>query len=230
MKLTSGLSTVALVLLVNTAPCFALNQSSQNLSKQSLSSQGEAIKVAGLFETIDKTIDTVEREGKRRSRARERKLRQQRATERRRARELRAAEQQRARELRAAEQQRARELRQQQMQERALARQKQQEANRQRFAKWWATLSPQEKQAFRARQNAQQQKRRDFWIGVLGVVVLDSMMNPGSGASSVNSDYTHRYENRNTGGYRPAPRPVTPVGGSRGFYGDGPQHGTSTPR
>jgi hypothetical protein len=219
MKLTSGLSTVALVLLVNTAPCFALNQSSQDLSKQPLSSQGEDIKVAGLFETIDKTIDTVERERKRRSRARERRLRRQRAAERRRARELRAAEQQRVRELR-----------QQQMQERALARQRQQEANRQRFAKWWETLSPQEKQAYRARKHAQQKKIIEFWIPRLGAALVESMMNPGSGASSTNSGYTHRYENRNTGGYRPAPRPVTPVGGSRGFYGSGPQHGTSTPR
>ena len=218
MKLTSGLSTVALVLLVNTAPCFALNQSSQNLSNQPLSNQGEAIKVAGLFETIDKTIDTVERESKRRSRARERKLRRQRAAERRKARELRAAERRKARELR-----------QQQMHQRALARQRQREANRQRFAKWWETLSPQEKQAYRARKHAQQKKMLEFWIPILGAALVDSMMNPGSG-SSVNSGYTHRYENRNTGGYRPAPRPVTPVGGSRGFYGSGPQHGTSTLR
>lgn len=215
MKLTSGLSSIALVPLLNIAPCFALNQSPSGLPSQPSSSQPETIKVAGFLETVNKVTNTVERERRREERRKERRRARERARERQRARELRqqrAIERQRARELRY---QRAIELRQQ----RAIEQQRRREANQKRFRQWWQSLSPEQKKAFIAQRRAREKAVRIFWMKLIGEVFIDSLSNPGSGTSS--GEYRYRRVEGNTSAptYTPAPvKPIHPNYGSCHHY------------
>lgn len=213
MKRICTLSSIALISLLNAAPCLALNELSSNQS----TSQPKVTRVAGLFDDV---VNTVERERKnqqrrkrQRDRERARQERLERQNARRKAREERMEAYRKRREEREAARQAAIEKRRLQ-------------AERQR--QYFESLSPEEQKAYVARQRAAQQQQMKLFFGILSTgAAIDSFMG-GSGSGTSSTDYATDHmmreldENQT---YKPTPQPApAPVQPISPFYGDGPSY------
>ena len=209
MKFIRGLSSIALISLLSTTPCFALNRSSSNLPNQSLSNQPEATKLAGFFDSADKLLNTVERERRRQERREARERARREREERRKARERARQERLEAARKRREEYEAAR---------KAATERQRLEAERRR--QYFESLSPEEKKAYLAQQYARQEAAAKLLILMLGASMSDS----GSGTSSTDYATEQILRDRNRT-YRPAPQPAPrPVKPISPFYGNGPKY------
>ncbi|NJO64610.1 MAG: DUF1682 domain-containing protein [Richelia sp. RM2_1_2] len=210
MKYISACLGIALIPLLNAAPCLALNE-----LPSSQSSQPKVTKVAGLLNDV---VDTVERERKNRQR---RKQQRDRDKERERVRQERL-ERQEARERASQERMEAYEKRQEERKaaQRAAIEKRRLQAERQR--QYFESLSPEEQKAYVARQRAAQQQQMNLLFGILSTgAAIDSFMG-GSGSGATSTDYTIIRDDRTyTPAPQPAPAPVQPISP---FYGNGPSY------
>ncbi|MDM9385179.1 hypothetical protein QUB80_31490 [Chlorogloeopsis sp. ULAP01] len=204
-----------LIVIANANPVFAASKYQNGLpSNQRLDHQANSqeIIVAGLFDEILKTVDTIDRTNDRMERReRLRTEQEQRARER----KIRLEMQQREREQRLQERQ-AREQERKRRQEeyaaaRRLATQRQiEEVERRR--QYFNSLSPEQKQAYIQQQQALRKKQLEASLFLLRLFLSN-------GSSSSPQDHKRDYhyiDNTPTPSYNPASEPVKPIDP---FYG-----------
>jgi flagellar biosynthesis GTPase FlhF len=145
MKFIVSLSSLALISLSSVSPCLAANQvisrsAEPSLSSHSLPSAAKTIQVAGLFDSVNKVLNTVERE----------KTRAEQRADRERARRTRQER------MEAAQKQRA---------ERAAAM----AAKREQERKYFESLTPEQQKQYIAQQRARQEQQARQMLLMLGV-------------------------------------------------------------
>lgn len=233
MKFIVRLSSIALVSLSSVSPCLAANQSISRstdsvLLSQSSPSSSKTIQVSGIFDTIDKVLNTVDRERQReeqradRERARQERLEQQVEAEKVKQEPIeRQTEAQRARQerLRAGQERIAENRRQRQ--EREAKKQAAIEQERKRFE----SLSPEQQKAYIAKKEAQRAAGLQLLGNVFGTLLMGGGDSTGSQGSqdtlAEDRDRQRRNEQFNRPEPQPAPAPVQPIAP---LYGNGPAY------
>ncbi|WGV24687.1 hypothetical protein [Halotia branconii] len=206
MKFIVGLSSLALFSLSSVAPSLAASQlvsrsTESSLSSQSLPSAAKTIQVADLFNSVNRVLNTVERE----------KKRAEQRTNRERARQERLKRQENAARIR----QERMEAYQKQQQERAAAA----AARREQERKYFESLTPEQQKEYIARQRARDEAAATLFINLLGATMGSG--NPTvSPSSNVNQEWIVEDRNNSRPAPQPAPAPVTPIGGNSGLHGE----------
>lgn len=183
-------SLIAIAGLFNMAPSLAATPTAADPS--------ETMMVAGLFDTLDNVINTVER-GLNVINSFEAMAQAQREEEARQLRELEAIRVQDERDQAAA-------------------------AAAQQRLQYWESLTPEEKEAYIAEQREREQDQADAVATLLLIGLFGAGSDEGS-HSDTRSDYDVIYEQPRPSTSSPAHQPVTPIGGDSGIYGNGPRHG-----
>ncbi|MEH2154562.1 hypothetical protein [Nostoc sp.] len=206
MKFIVGLSSLALVSLSSVSPCLAANQSLTPSADQSLPNATKTIQVAGLFDSVNEAINTVDREQRRAA---------QRA-----ARERARQERLERRENAARARQQRTEAYQKQQQERAAAV----AAKREQERKYFESLTPEQQKQYIAQREAREKAAIEGMVTIFST--LGGFMGGGNSAASPepsSSEETWLREREDSFNSRPepqpAPAPVTPIGP---IYGTGP--------
>ncbi|MHC5733525.1 hypothetical protein [Nostoc sp.] len=174
MKFIVGLSSLALVSLSSVSPCLAANQSLSPSADQSLPNATKTIQVAGLFDSVNEAINTVDREQRRAA---------QRA-----ARERAKQERLERRENAARARQQRTEAYQKQQQERAAAV----AAKREQERKYFESLTPEQQKQYIAQQRARQEEAAKVIFTILG-----AGMGGGNSAASPERDQNAEWEKYN---------------------------------
>ena len=169
MKLVAELSSIALVLFASIYPCQATNLSNHSakkaVSSQTYANHGQSIQVAGLLDSLFREVGKVQQTQQRLQRQAETEQRRQEAIERR-----KSLERERQRQI---------EANQQQQEERLAAAKAKQEQER----KYFESLTPAQRKAYLAKQQAEQDAAARMIINILGAGMNNSNSDNSSGLS-----------------------------------------------
>jgi N-acyl-D-aspartate/D-glutamate deacylase len=217
MKLIVGLSSLALISLSNVAPSLAASQAIGNAANQPLASQAlpgtaKSFQVAGLFDSINKVLNTVDKVIKIDERQKQAEIEAQNKADRQAAQE-KAKQERLAREEQAKiERQRRADAYKQQMEDRRTAEVARQAAEKVRFD----SMTPAEKKAYLARKEADRKEAWDFFGMILqaGFSGGDSSVSQQDGMSDQDKwNRDHQYQ-------APVSQPSSQPDNRGGFYGN----------